>query len=97
MSELLAFQDAFVAALAGDGARLSPWLVSSDADAPGLAVYRNTIAKGCVDALAANFPTVQSMVGEDWFRAAAALFAYLGDPLVDLIEQTALRGIQRIV
>ncbi len=78
MPELLDFQDAFVAAIGGQRAALSPWL--SDEDHPGLAVYRNTIAKGCVDALAANFPTVQSMVGEDWFRAAAALFAREAPP-----------------
>lgn len=75
MSELLAFQDAFVAALAGDGARLSPWLAASDGEAPGLAVYRNTITKGCVDALADNFPTVRLLVGEEWFTGAAVLFA----------------------
>jgi hypothetical protein len=74
MPELLDFQDAFVAALAGSPSALSPWLAPGEGQA-GLAVYRNTIAKGCVDALAANFPTVLSMVGEDWFRAAAALFA----------------------
>ncbi len=78
MPELLDFQDAFVAAIAGQGAALSSWL--DHGDHPGLAVYRNTIAKGCVDALAANFPTVQSMVGEDWFRAAAALFAREAPP-----------------
>lgn len=78
MPELLDFQDAFVAAIGGQRAALSPWL--ADGEHPGLAVYRNTIAKGCVDALAANFPTVQSMVGEDWFRAAAALFAREAPP-----------------
>lgn len=78
MPELLDFQDAFVAAIGGRRAALSPWL--DEADHPGLAVYRNTIAKGCVDALAANFPTVLSMVGEDWFRAAAALFAREAPP-----------------
>lgn len=78
MPELLDFQDAFVAALAGQDSALSPWL--ADGDQPGLAVYRNTIAKGCVDALADNFPTVLSMVGEDWFRAAAALFAREAPP-----------------
>ena len=78
MPELLDFQDAFVAAIGGQRAALSPWL--DDGEHPGLAVYRNTIAKGCVDALAANFPTVQSMVGEDWFRAAAALFAREAPP-----------------
>jgi len=78
MPELLDFQDAFVAALAGDRPALSPWL--ADGDHAGLSVYRNTIAKGCVDALADNFPTVLSMVGEDWFRAAAALFAREAPP-----------------
>jgi len=79
MLELLDFQDAFVTALGGERAALSPWLASGAGEA-GLAVYRNTIAKGCVDALAANFPTVLSMVGEDWFRAAAALFAREAPP-----------------
>jgi hypothetical protein len=75
MSDLLDFQDAFVAALGGAPSALTPWLPSREAGEAGLAVYRNTIAKGCVDALAANFPTVQDIVGEAWFRAAAALFA----------------------
>lgn len=80
MSDLLAFQDAFVAALGGAPSALSPWLASRETGEAGLSVYRNTIAKGCVDALAANFPTVASMVGEDWFRAAAALFAREAPP-----------------
>ena len=79
MPELLDFQDAFVAALAGDRKALDPWLERGAGEA-GLLVYRNTIAQGCVDALAANFPTVLSMVGEDWFRAAAALFAREAPP-----------------
>lgn len=79
MPELLDFQDAFVAALAGQRAALSPWLAPGAGEA-GLAVYRNTIAKSCVDALAANFPTVRGMVGEDWFDAAAALFAREAPP-----------------
>ena len=73
---LAAFQDAFTAALAErSAAPIAAWLPSADTGETGLAVYRNTIAKGCVDALAANFPTVSSLVGEDWFRAAAGLFA----------------------
>lgn len=79
MPELLDFQDAFVAAIGGERAALSPWLAPGTGEA-GLAVYRNTIAKGSVDALAANFPTVLSMVGEDWFRAAAAVFAREAPP-----------------
>jgi hypothetical protein len=76
MSELQAFQDAFAAALAERTAvPIAAWLPDDAAEPAGLAVYRNTIAKGCVDALAANFPTVASLVGEEWFNAAAALFA----------------------
>ena len=75
MSDLLTFQDAFVAALAGDSTRLSSWLAASDSGAPGLSVYRNTITKGCVDALADNFPTVRALVGEEWFTGAAVLFS----------------------
>ena len=40
---------------------------------PGFAVYRNTVLKGCIDALQANYPAIARLVGEEWFRAAAAL------------------------
>ncbi|MBO9558747.1 MAG: putative DNA-binding domain-containing protein [Caulobacter sp.] len=76
MPELARFQDAFAAALAErTTAPIAGWLPDSAAELPGLAVYRNTIAKGCVDALAANLPTVARLVGDEWFTAAAALFA----------------------
>jgi hypothetical protein len=41
---------------------------------PAFAVYRNTVMKGCIDALQANYPSVARLVGEEWFRAAAAIF-----------------------
>lgn len=41
---------------------------------PGFAVYRNTVMKGCIDALQANYPAVARLVGEEWLRAAAAVF-----------------------
>ena len=73
MSELGRFQDAFAEALAGREEALAPWI------APGrtgrLAVYRNTVAKGCADALAAQFPSVARIVGEAWMRQAAVRFA----------------------
>ena len=78
MSELTRFQDAFCAALGGEADALSPWL--ADTAAPGLAVYRNTVLKGAVDALASNFPTVQRLVGEAWFRAAAREYALAAPP-----------------
>jgi hypothetical protein len=69
---LQAFQEAFAQALQvgaiGDSALVE--LTSQ----PGFAVYRNTAMKGCVDALAANYPAVARLVGDEWFRAAAAAF-----------------------
>ncbi|MBI1200662.1 MAG: DUF2063 domain-containing protein [Phenylobacterium sp.] len=70
-----AFHDAFAAALAGDASALAAgWGSGADLDA-GLTVYRNTIAKGCADALTAQFPTVEKLVGEAWLAAAAIAFA----------------------
>lgn len=64
----LALMPAFwQALLAPADAPRAAWL-----NQPGFAVYRNTCIKGCVDALAAQFPSVLRLVGEDWFRAAAA-------------------------
>ena len=70
------FQDDFARAL------LEPE-VDADAESavaalarqPGFAVYRNTVLKGCIDALQANYPAVARLVGEEWFRAAAAIYA----------------------
>jgi len=47
---------------------------------PGFAVYRNTVMKGCVDALEANYPAVTALVGRDWLRAAAAGFVSESPP-----------------
>jgi hypothetical protein len=33
------------------------------------------VLKGCIDALQANYPAVARLVGDEWFRAAAAVFA----------------------
>ncbi len=74
------FFDAFDDALGGDLARLGGWL-DPDERGAGLAVYRNTIASGAVDALAATFSTVAMMTGSDWFRAAAREFAQEHPPV----------------
>lgn len=71
-SSLGAFQSAFIATLYGfqDSPELQPLTGQA-----GFTVYRNTVLKGSVDALQANFPTVERLVGTDWFRAAASLHA----------------------
>lgn len=65
------FQDAFVEALyapeATSLARIS--------EQPGFRVYRNTVMQGAVQALQANFPSVERLVGHQWFIAAAAIHA----------------------
>lgn len=75
MGELSAFQDALSAAIGGDDAPIEPWLAKGLAHTPGLAVYRNTVARGAIDALVVVYSTVVRMVGEEWFRAAAKLYA----------------------
>ncbi|MFO1298984.1 MAG: DNA-binding domain-containing protein [Burkholderiaceae bacterium] len=47
---------------------------------PGFAVYRNTVVTGCIDALAANYPAVVRLVGDEWFRAAAAVHVRRAPP-----------------
>ena len=70
---LARFQDAFAHALLAPGARAAPEVATLVAQ-PGFAVYRNTVMKGCIDALQANYPAVARLVGEEWFRAAATVF-----------------------
>ena len=42
---------------------------------PAFSIHRNTVAKALVDALAANYPTVLQLVGDEWFHACAREFA----------------------
>lgn len=67
------FQQAFAEALFDPSQAVHP-AVRALAMQPAFAVYRNTVMKACIDALQANFPTVARLVGEEWFRAAAALY-----------------------
>jgi hypothetical protein len=76
--QLSTFQDGFSAALLGH-ALPAPWLSALESQ-PGFAVYRNTVLKGCIDALQASYPTVCQLVGEDWFRAAAGVYARAQPP-----------------
>lgn len=72
-----AFQRDFAGALLDDPDRAT---LGPIAGQPGFAVYRNTVLSGCVDALAANYPTVAQLVGEPWFEAAAARFVRVHPP-----------------
>lgn len=45
-----------------------------------LAIYRNTVAAGLSDALAANFPVVRALLGDEMFAAVAVDFAAAHPP-----------------
>jgi hypothetical protein len=49
-------------------------LVAALATQPGFAVHRNTVLKGAIDAIEANYPAVTRLVGGEWMRAAAAVY-----------------------
>jgi hypothetical protein len=68
------FQDTLARALLAPGAPAAPEIAALAAQ-PAFRVYRNTVMKGCIDALQANYPAVARLVGEEWFRAAAAVYA----------------------
>lgn len=65
--DLHAFQAGFAAAIAGPARG-------------ALRVYRNTIVRGSVEALRANYPVVAQIVGPDMFAALAADFAESSPP-----------------
>jgi hypothetical protein len=76
---LARFQDAFALALRAPEAA-PPNEVAALVSRPAFAVYRNTVMKGCIDALQANYPAVTRVVGEEWFRAAAVVYAHETPP-----------------
>lgn len=85
-SRLYRFQEQFARALADvppahDGDSAVARLVTQ----PGFAVYRNTVRKGGIDALVANYPAVARLVGEEWMRAAAAEFSRIHPPRSPLL------------
>jgi hypothetical protein len=87
---LVSFQRAFAAALMAEPAESPDAGVTHDgvrrlAVQPAFAVYRNTFMKACIDALAANYPAVVRLVGDDWFRAAAAVYVRRSPPTDPLL------------
>jgi hypothetical protein len=75
-------QHEFASALL-DGARPSPpGLVGHDGipSPRRFAVYRNNVAAGLIGTLKDNYPAVHRIVGDEFFRAMAALFATAHPP-----------------
>lgn len=80
-SSLGQFQDAFIDALQRVEPGADEWMEALTAQ-PGFSVYRNTVMKGCIDALRANFPTVERLVGSQWFAAAAMRHIHSSPPTI---------------
>ena len=81
---LSAFQDAWAAALRPEPPPPAPTPEAAQVERlrqhPGFSVYRNTVLKGCTDALLAQYPTVAQIVGDAWLRAAAWVFVQAHPP-----------------
>ena len=90
LTEPDSYETAFNAMLAGDDRALAAWLPADGSAAPGLAVYRNTVAKARADALSGLFPTVERLVGTDWFRQAALIFAEAAPPASAVLDDYGL-------
>jgi hypothetical protein len=78
---------AFARALFAPEQGLPDGLTSRDGHTPTrrFAVYRNNVTVSLVDALASIFPTVQNLVGEDFFRAMARLYVAAHPPTSPLL------------
>jgi hypothetical protein len=83
MPELGTFQAAFLRALK---APAPPGrAVANGPIGRGITVHRNTVLKGLMDALADNYPTVERLVGRDWFVACAAEYVRAFPPAVPML------------
>lgn len=75
MHSLLEVQRGLRSVLMGGDVPSPAWIAGDDA-AERLAVYRGTIRTTFVKALRLNFPTVERLVGREFFEGAASLFAH---------------------
>lgn len=89
MLDLAQVQSAFAAALL-DGSTAVPAPLCGAARRKAerrFAVYRNNVLTGLVSALAARFPVVQRLVGEEFFREMARVYVMLEPPRSPILLQ----------
>jgi hypothetical protein len=81
------FQDVFAKVLRDPGATVPGGVTAHNSTAPRkrFAVYRNNVAVGLAAALEARFPATRKIVGEDFFKAVAQLFAAAHPPRSPLL------------
>lgn len=80
-------QASFAAALLDAGKPVPAGVTSHTADAPArrFAVYRNNVVAGLVKALRTRFPVVEKIVGEEFFKAMARVYATAHPPRSPLL------------
>lgn len=81
MNDALA-QDVFAHALRDPSAPIPHGVIAHNSSAPAkrFTVYRNNVMVGLVSALEARFPASRKIVGEDFFKGAAQVFAAAHPP-----------------
>jgi len=77
-------QAAFAAHVLGDE---QPGLVAAVGDGRRLAIHRHHVARSLATALAATFPTVQALVGADFFRQIAQVFVVRSLPTQPVLAE----------
>ncbi len=86
-------QSDFACALRNPDLAVPTGVIAHNSDAPRerFAVYRNNVIVGLVSALEARFPATRKIVGEDFFKGAAKLFAATQSPRSPLMLFMATR------
>jgi Putative DNA-binding domain len=81
------WQSDFARALLDPDFAVPKGVISHNSDRPRgrFAVYRNNVMVGLISALEARFPAARKIVGEDFFRNAARLFAAAHPPCSPLM------------
>ena len=100
MLSLPELQARFAATLFGDRAEsLTPWIQAAGIDPElRLGIYRNNLQEGFAKTLALEFPVIQRLVGEDYFRQLARIFLarhpsrfgdlhHIGAPFTDFLRE----------
>ncbi len=77
-------QAAFAAHLQGEE---QPQLIAAIGDGRRLAIHRHHVARSLATALAATFPTVQALVGADFFRQIAQVFVVQSLPTQPVLAE----------
>jgi hypothetical protein len=78
-------QHAFAAAVLGEPAELPIRAATAATAESGLAVYRNNVMSGLIKVVAARFPTVRRLLGEDRFLEAVRRFIAAEPPRSPLL------------